>query len=246
MRDQAVARLALETDLRHAVDRDELSLCLQPVVRLDTGRAEGSEALLRWTRPSGEQVSPDEFIPLAEETGLIIPIGDWMLRNALGAVRAGHTPRVSVNLSPRQLLYPGLPARVERLLRSHDLRPEQTAFEVTEAVVVENFELATACLNRLRQLGCPVGLDDFGSGYSSLGYLRRLPLDFLKLDRQLVADIDTDPQAADIATMIAALARTLSLTTIAEGIERQPQADILAAAGCDYGQGWLFGRPEPV
>jgi len=246
MRTEAVDRLAMETDLRHAVEHDELILHFQPIVRLSSGAVEGCEALARWARHSGEQVSPATFIPLAEETGLIIPIGDWVLNTTVGVMRSGQFPRVSVNLSPRQLIDPGLPARIERLLGLHELRPEFLSFEVTEAVLVENFELATESLNRLRYLGCPVGLDDFGTGYSSLSYLRRLPVDFLKLDIELVADVDTDHQAAKIADAIVSLARTLSLTTIAEGVERQSQADALDAMGCHYGQGWLFGRPAPA
>lgn len=246
MRIEAVERLALETDLRHALERDEFRLFLQPVVHIDSGKAEGSEALIRWHRRNGEQVNPVGFIPLAEETGLILPIGEWVLDAALAALLAGRTRRASVNLSPRQLLDPGLPARVERLLSTKSLDPEQLSFEVTEAVVVENYDLAVHSLNRVRRLGCSVGLDDFGTGYSSLAYLRRLPVDFLKVDRSLIEDVDTDTQAARIAETIVGLARTLSLTTIAEGIERQAQADTLTAMGYHYGQGWLYGHPEPA
>ena len=246
LRTQAVTRLALETDLRRAVEREEFEVHFQPVVNLASGIAEGCEALIRWTRPDGGPVSPETFIPIAEETELIIPIGEWVLHRSVKAVRSGVIPRVSVNLSPRQLLDPGLPARIERLLHAHDVRPELISFEITEAVLIDNFPLAIDCLNRLRELGIAVGLDDFGTGYSSLGYLRRLPVDFLKLDRQLVAEVDTDLQAAAIAGTIVSLARTLALVTIAEGIERQRQADILADQGCHYGQGWLFGRPRGV
>ena len=246
MRTDAVNRLALETDLRHAVERQELELYLQPVVRLADGAESGSEALLRWTRPNGDEVSPATFIPLAEDTGLVVPIGDWVLQNAINALRGGRVRRINVNLSPRQLLDPGLPARVERMLAAKRTDAGRLAFEVTEAVVIKDFELAIESLNRLRALGCPVGLDDFGTGYSSLGYLRRLPVDFLKLDRELVAEVDSDSQAAEIAGMIVTLARALSLATVAEGIERTEQASILTAMGCDYGQGWLYGRPAPA
>jgi diguanylate cyclase (GGDEF)-like protein/PAS domain S-box-containing protein len=246
MRTQAIDRLAMETELRHAAERGELSLFVQPVVNLAQRRVEGGEALLRWTRRCGEQVPPDVFIPLAEDTGLIISLGDWVLGQALGVLMTGKVQRLSVNLSPRQLLDPGLPARVERLLRLLDISPERLLFEVTENFVVENFGIAGGSLANLRQLGCLVGLDDFGTGYSSLAYLRRLPVDFLKLDRVLVQDIDTDPQAARIAETVVVLAHALGLPTIAEGIERPEQADGLAAMGCQYGQGWLFGRPQPM
>ena len=244
MRTQAVERLSMETELRHAVERNELRLVVQPVVDLPHRQVAGGEALLRWTRRNGEDVCPDVFIALAEETGLITSIGEWVLARALGALVTGTVSRISVNLSPRQLVDPGLPARVERILGLMEVPPGRLLFEVTENFVVENFDLAVASLGNLRQLGCPVGLDDFGTGYSSLGYLRRLPVDFLKLDRELVNEIDTDPQAARIAETFVSLARTLSLATIAEGIEREAQADRLTAMGCHYGQGWLFGRPQ--
>lgn len=246
LRTAAVDRLTIETELRYAVARDELRLHFQPIVQLGERRVIGSEALLRWARRGGELVSPATFIPVAEETGLILPIGEWVLGGAVAAVAAGRTEHVSVNLSPRQLLNPGLPSLVERLLRARQVRPEAVVFEVTEAVVVENFRLASESLNRVRGLGCKVGLDDFGTGYSSLGYLRRLPVDFIKLDRELVTDIDTDPQAAQLAAAVIALAQTLSLAAVAEGIERPGQADVLEGMGCEYGQGWLFGRPTAV
>ncbi len=220
MRTMAVERLAMETELRHAIESDELDLFVQPVIALATREVEGGEALVRWMRRGGADVSPEVFIALAEETGLIISIGDWVLGKALGILRAGSVERLSVNLSPRQLLEPGFPARVERLLHMLEVSPGRLLFEVTETFVVDNFDLASEFLGSLRQMGCPVGLDDFGSGYSSLGYLRRLPVDFLKLDRALVEDVDLDPQAARIAETIVALSHSLSLTTIAEGIER--------------------------
>ncbi len=246
MRTMAVERLALETELRHAIERDELDLFVQPVVDLATRKFEGGEALVRWMRRGGDDVSPEVFIALAEETGLIISIGDWVLGRALGILRAGSVERLSVNLSPRQLLEPGFPARVERLLHMLEVSPGRLLFEVTETFVVDNFDVASEFLGSLRQMGCQVGLDDFGSGYSSLGYLRRLPVDFLKLDRALVQDVDMDPQAARIAEAIVALARSLSLNTIAEGIERAEQADALTTMGCRYGQGFFFGPPRSV
>ena len=246
MRAESVERMALETELRHALERHELSLHFQPIVGLADRRPRASEALARWTRRTGQEVSPVTFVPLAEDTGLIVPIGEWLIRGATRAVQHGLVERVSVNLSPRQLLDPSLTARVERLLRLRGVRPDHLAFEVTETVVVENYRLASYALSRLRELGCRVGVDDFGTGYSSLGCLRQLPLDFLKLDRELVTDVDTDARAAQIADTIIALAHSLSLTTVAEGVERESQADVLAGMGCDYGQGWFFGYPSAL
>jgi diguanylate cyclase (GGDEF)-like protein/PAS domain S-box-containing protein len=245
MRAQAVERVAMEVDLRHAVERGELRLVFQPVVSLLDGRLVGSEALLRWERRGGQVVPPLTFIPLAEETGLIMAVGDWALGNAIRAVRGGLT-KAFVNLSARQLLDPGLPARVEQLVKASRIVPRALGFEVTETAVIENYGLAVESLSRLRHIGCSVGLDDFGAGYSSLGYLRRLPVDFLKLDRELVRDLGSDPQVAPIAEAIISMAHSLGLTTTAEGVEEQAQADALTVMGCDCGQGWLFGRPAPA
>ncbi|HTW10380.1 MAG TPA: EAL domain-containing protein [Acidimicrobiales bacterium] len=159
--------------------------------------------------------------------------------------RPGWARKVFVNLSPRQLLDPGLCSRTERYLRSMNVAASALAFEVTETVVVENFDQASEQLSRLRHIGCAVGLDDFGTGYSSLGYLRRLPVDFLKVDATLVGDLGAGPQALRIVETVVSLAKALSRGTIAEGIERQSQADALVAMGCDCGQGWLYGRPAP-
>ena len=246
MRTNAVARMTMEAGLRHAVERNELSLHFQPIVRLADATPEASEALVRWQPPGRDRVPPGVFIPLAEEAGLIMPIGEWVLVSALRAVQSGWARKVFVNLSPRQLLDPGLCSRTERYLKSMNVVASALAFEVTETVVVENFEQASEQLSRLRHIGCAVGLDDFGTGYSSLGYLRRLPVDFLKVDAALVGDLGTGPQALRIVETVVSLAKALSLRTIAEGIERQSQADALVAMGCDCGQGWLYGRPAPA
>ncbi|HTU36688.1 MAG TPA: bifunctional diguanylate cyclase/phosphodiesterase [Acidimicrobiales bacterium] len=246
LRTEVVRRLTLETELRHAVDRGQLELRFQPVVHLSTNQVEGNEALVRWIKPDGTPVSPSTFISLAEETGLIFPIGSWVLNEAVAALGKGRSPGLSINLSPRQLLDPGLPSRVERVLSAGQVEAERVAFEITETVVIENFELATQSLTALRNLGCLVGLDDFGTGHSSFGYLRRLPVDFLKLDRELVGDIDTDPQAARITEAVVGLAASLSLATVAEGVEREQQGAVLVDLGCEFGQGFLFGEPRPM
>ncbi len=172
-----------------------------------------------------------------------MPIGNWVISQVLQSLVDPSAPPTAVNLSPSQLLDPELPSRVERSLRLWGIDPQRLIFEITESVLIENFDLASESLQRLRGIGCPVGLDDFGTGYSSLGYLRRLPVDFLKLDRQLVEDVDSDRQSEKIVRSIVALAASLELTTYAEGVEREEQADLLRAMACQFGQGWLFGRP---
>jgi len=242
MRADALQRLAIETDLRRALQRDELALHLQPIVKLATREVIGSEALARWHRPSGD-VRPELFVAVAEEAGLIGGLGDWVLQRAVQLLESEAAAKISVNLSPRQLFDPRLPARAEQLLAARGVRPQRLAFEITETVVVENHALASECLSSLRSLGCSVGLDDFGTGYSSLGYLRRLPVDFLKIDRSLVSDVADDSQAARIVEAITSLADALGLFTIAEGLERESQLEALVEIGVDAGQGWLLGYP---
>jgi diguanylate cyclase (GGDEF)-like protein/PAS domain S-box-containing protein len=242
MRADALQRLAIETDLRRALQRDELALHLQPIVKLATREVIGSEALARWHRPSGD-VRPELFVAVAEEAGLIGGLGDWVLQRAVQLLESEAAAKISVNLSPRQLFDPRLPARAEQLLAARGVRPQRLAFEITETVVVENHALASECLSSLRSLGCSVGLDDFGTGYSSLGYLRRLPVDFLKIDRSLVSDVADDSQAARIVEAISSLADALGLFTIAEGLERESQLEALVEIGVDAGQGWLLGYP---
>lgn len=245
MRDAAVGRLHIEADLRRAVRQGELALAIQPICRLHDRSARGAEALLRWRRPS-QPTTPDEFIPVAEETGLIIPLGDWVIDRA--AQLAPHVPgaRLAVNLSPRQLMTPGLTDRVARALAAHRCPPQALAFEITETTLIEHFDVTYEVLQRLRGLGCSVGLDDFGSGYSSLGYLRRLPIDFLKLDKSLIADVDHDPGAVAIVRAVLAMADALGLHVVAEGIETEAQETVLRQLGCPSGQGYLLGRPKEV
>jgi len=245
MRTETAARLALEADLRRAIQRGELRIHYQPVINFSSGEQEGSEALVRWQREGDEILGPIDFLPVAEEAGLIVAIGEWVLGAVLKDLQRDPERCASVNLSPRQLAVPGFSRQVERLLAVHDVAASRIAFEVTETVLVEDFELASSVLSGLRRLGCFVGLDDFGAGYSSLGYLRRLPLDFIKIDRSLIDAIDTDAQARTIVSSVVSLAKALSLVTIAEGVERESLVAPLFEMGCDYGQGWLFGRALP-
>ncbi len=245
IRAHCLDRLAIESDLRNAVARRELQLYFQPIVDLAGDGPNWHEALLRWARPGGPVLAPGAFLDVAEESGLIMPIGEWVIAEVVTEVERDPSLRASLNLSARQLAVAGLADQVERLLEGNEVTALQLAFEVTETALMENFETATATLSRLRQLGCLVGLDDFGVGYSSLNYLHRLPVDFIKLDRSLVDAIETDAQARTIAASFVSLAKALSLGTVAEGIERASLVGPLTEMGCDYGQGWHFGHPMP-
>jgi diguanylate cyclase (GGDEF)-like protein/PAS domain S-box-containing protein len=244
MRAQAMARLELDTGLRSALAEEQLSLHFQPVVDLATGRELAYEALMRWTHPTRGSVSPADFIPIAEESGLIVPLGRWALEEAcacaaaLGPVR---TP-VSVNLSGRQLAHPGIVGDVAGALERSGLPPERLWLELTETALLE----ADAPLQELKKLGVALVLDDFGTGYSSLAYLQRFPLDGLKIDRAFVAEMTEDLRAAALVEAVAAMARSLGLTVVPEGIETEAQREALLALGCRYGQGFLFGRPVPA
>jgi diguanylate cyclase (GGDEF)-like protein/PAS domain S-box-containing protein len=246
----AVERLALENSLRKALVRDELELYYQPLLDLATGRVHGLEALLRWRHPERGLLAPAEFMPLAEVTGLIVPIGPWVLRTACARARAwqdlGH-PHLSmaVNLSARQFQQPDLVAQVKRALEDTGLPPRCLDLEITETNAMQNAEGTINTLRELKSLGVRISIDDFGIGYSSLNYLKRFPIDTLKIDQSFVRDITTDPDDAAIATAVIALAHTLKLRVVAEGVETQEQLAFLAARHCDRMQGYLFSRPLP-
>jgi diguanylate cyclase (GGDEF)-like protein/PAS domain S-box-containing protein len=252
MHAQAVARLQMETQLRRAVDRQELSVVYQPLIRLDSGVVEGFEALVRWTQEDGTTRSPAEFIPLAEETGLIVPLGIQVLRAAcmqMAAWRASVGTRalhVNVNLSARQLAHPGLAGDVAAILAETGLDGGVLRLEITESVLAENAEATTATMAALRALGVCLCIDDFGTGYSSLAYLHRLPVDCLKVDRSFVHRIGTDQESAEIVRTILSLARNLGLRTVAEGVETDDQLRFVREAGCDYAQGFGIHRPLDV
>jgi diguanylate cyclase (GGDEF)-like protein/PAS domain S-box-containing protein len=245
MRDAAIARLELEANLRQAITRSELSLALQPIVRLSDSVPVRAEALVRWHRAGGS-VEPERLIPVAEETGLIVPLGDWIIDKAAQLAPGAPGGQVMVNLSPRQLASPGLTNRIARVLAARHLPADSLGFEITETLLIENFDYAVNVLAGIRQLGCRIGLDDFGTGYSSLGYLRRLPIDFLKIDTSLCTDVDSDPSARAIVGAIITMADALGLETVAEGVETERQAATLRDLGCTLAQGYLFGRPADV
>jgi diguanylate cyclase (GGDEF)-like protein/PAS domain S-box-containing protein len=248
MNERAVERLALESSLRKALAHDELVLHYQPLLDLATGRVHGVEALLRWAHPDKGLVPPGEFLQLAEVTSLMGPIGRWTLRTACAQAKAWQAAgqshlSVAVNLSARQFQQIDLVDEVKRALEESGLAPRFLDLEVTESHAMQSADATILTLRELKALGVRISIDDFGIGYSSLSYLKRLPIDTLKIDQSFVRDITTDPDDAAIATAIIALAHTLKLQVVAEGVETQEQLSFLAARHCDRMQGYLFSRP---
>jgi diguanylate cyclase (GGDEF)-like protein/PAS domain S-box-containing protein len=247
----ALKRLSLETALRKALEREEFEVHYQPRVDAAAGRMLGMEALVRWRRPEVGLVSPGDFIPLAEETGLIVPIGGWVLRQACQQTRAwldqGHRDLVvAVNLSARQLRHASLAATVESALSDSGLPPANLELELTESALMTNVERGVVLLQTLARMGLRLVLDDFGTGYSSLYYLKRFPIQALKIDQHFVADIFNDPGDAAIVQAVISLAQSLKLGVVAEGVETAAQRDFLLARGCHEMQGYLFSRPVPA
>jgi diguanylate cyclase (GGDEF)-like protein/PAS domain S-box-containing protein len=247
---RTLERLALESNLRHALERKELLLHYQPRVDLETGRITGVEALLRWQYPDLGLVSPSQFIPLAEETGLIIPIGEWVLRTACAQNKLwqsmGFPPiRVAVNLSARQFEQRDLVETIDRVINETGLNPNYLELELTEGLIMKNPETTIATLRSLHKMGIQISIDDFGTGYSSLSYLRRFPIHALKIDQSFVRDIITDPDGTVIVTAIILLAHSLKLKVIAEGVETKDQLDFVRSLKCHEMQGYFFSKPLP-
>ena len=244
---QVQERLAIERGLRNAEQRDEFYLLYQPKIDLASGRIIGVEALLRWQHPGLGLISPERFIPIAEETGLIIPIGEWVLRTACKQIRAwrdlGIELPIAVNLSACQFRQRNLAQRIHDILLETGAAPQCLEIEITESDVMENAESAIATLDELKARGISISVDDFGTGYSSLSYLKRFPLDVLKIDRSFVRDIAVDSDDAAIVEAIIALARSLEIKVVAEGVETESQKAFLDRAGCDFAQGYLFSPP---
>ncbi|MDP9224244.1 MAG: EAL domain-containing protein, partial [Actinomycetota bacterium] len=250
MRDALVERLHFETDLVHALDNGELRLVYQPVVTLDAGAVVGFEALLRWDHPELGLIAPDRFIPIAEETGLIVPIGRWVLEKACAQLAQwqqdipGCTElSMAVNVSGRQIASPDLTAHVAEALTTNRVDPHSLVLEMTETVLVQDSDIAARRLEELHELGVRLAIDDFGTGYSSLSYLRRFPIDILKVDRSFVSMITDATATPAIVRGLLDLGRTLGLETVAEGVEGVLQRDALHQQGCDLAQGFLFSRP---
>ncbi len=248
---KAFERLTLETSLRHALKREEFLLYYQPQVDMGTGRIVGVEALLRLQHPDLGLVLPGDFIPLLEDTGLIVPVGEWVLRSACVQAKtwqhAGLPPvRLTVNLSARQFAEPNLTDAVARVLKEVDLDPALLELEITESVIMQNAQATIDTLAALGNMGLRFAIDDFGTGYSSLSYLKRFSINTLKIDRSFVRDITTDTDDTAIITTIAAMAHNLKLNVVAEGVETEEQLAFLRASGCDGFQGYLFSRPVPT
>jgi diguanylate cyclase (GGDEF)-like protein len=243
-------QLVLEAALQRAVKAGEFLLHFQPRVSARHRSVVGVEALLRWQHPERGLVSPADFIPLLEETNLIIPVGAWVLETACRQAREWHDRglplRMSVNISSRQFRSESLVETVASALRSSGLPPELLELELTESLLVENTESAIRIMSRFKKLGVMVSIDDFGTGYSSFGYLKQFPIDFLKVDRIFIRDLARNPKDAAIVEAIAALARSLGIGLIAEGVEEVHQAEYLRTCYCTEMQGWLFGRAVPA
>ncbi|MFT4121404.1 PAS-domain containing protein [Bradyrhizobium sp.] len=246
MEEQARVRHALEQDLRGALEAREFHLVFQPQVRLDNSELTGFEALLRWQHPSRGLVSPADFIPIAEETGLIVPIGEWVLRTACATAAAWPDITVAVNLSPVQFRARGLVAMVTNALAEAGLPPQRLELEVTETALLDDSEATIEILHQLRALGVRVSLDDFGVGYSSLSYLRKFPFDRIKIDRSFVGTLGESPESVAIVRTIASLGSVLGVETTAEGVETVEQLDFVRECGCTAVQGYYFGKPCPA
>jgi EAL domain-containing protein (putative c-di-GMP-specific phosphodiesterase class I) len=250
MHREALDRLELEADLRRALERDEMILQYQPIVSLDTGSVIGMEALVRWRHLDRGLMYPGQFIPLAEETGLIVGIGEWILREACRQAKAWDAKwdpdvplSLTVNISGQQLKHAGVVDVVRRALARSGLRPHDLVLEITESVLMQDTETMLDRLTELKAVGVRLAIDDFGTGYSSLSYLQRFPIDILKIAKPFVDDVGTGEGHPALARAIIALGESLSLRTIAEGIELREQWLGLRALGCEMGQGYFFARP---
>ena len=248
---EVTERVELEHDLRHALDRDELVLYYQPLFDPKTQRVIGAEALIRWNHPQRGLIPPDLFIPIAEDSGLIVTIGEWVIKTACAQLvswqHSGYTGlRMAVNLSIRQLSDDGLVPYIEHIVQTYDLEPEQLELEITESLFVDHAPKNLDVLQQIRALGVTLAIDDFGTGYSSLSYLKRFPIDTLKIDQSFIRDVTENADSAAIVDAVVAMAHRLNLNVVGEGVETQEQLTFLNIAGCDIVQGYLLGRPAPA
>jgi EAL domain-containing protein (putative c-di-GMP-specific phosphodiesterase class I) len=242
----ADGRLAMERRLRRALEREEFVLHYQPMVEIATGRLVGAEALVRWNHPESGMIQPEDFISIAEETQLIVPLGAWVLRTACTQMKVWHDAghpwlRVAVNLSPRQFQDRELVTMVEGVLAETRFPPTLLDLEITESTAMQNAELSLSILNRLKEMGIRISIDDFGTGYSSLSYLKRFPIDTVKIDQDFVRDLTSDDAA--IISAVISMARALNLRVIAEGVETEEQLAFLRREQCAEMQGFLYSEP---
>jgi EAL domain-containing protein (putative c-di-GMP-specific phosphodiesterase class I) len=252
MREHAVERLALETEMKRGLRENEFQLYYQPIVALPFGRIEGFEALVRWEHPTRGLVAPLEFIPVAEETGFILELGSWVLRQACRQLKAWQDDYadvsslfISVNVSCKQFTDPGLVDLVLTCLEETGIEPHCLKLEITETTIMRNLALATQTLAELRDIGVNISLDDFGTGYSSLNYLQRFPIETLKIDKSFIERLDGCKQSQEIVRTIISLAHSLGMKVTAEGIEKLTQQSILSEIACENGQGYLYSHPVP-
>ncbi|MBI3525512.1 MAG: EAL domain-containing protein [Betaproteobacteria bacterium] len=251
LNDKAIQRLELDNDLRRALDNGEFFLCYQPQIALNSRRIVGMEALIRWRHPQRGLISPAEFIPIAEEVGLIVPIGNWVLRTACAQAKAWQDAglpsiKLSVNLSARQFMQPDLAMSIRLILAQTGFSAAHLELELTESLIMHNAELFIATLRSLKEVGIELAIDDFGTGFSSLSYLKRFPIDRLKIDQSFIRDIVTDTDSAAISQAVITLGHSLGLKVIAEGVETSEQMDFLHDNRCDEIQGFYYSKPLPA
>jgi EAL domain-containing protein (putative c-di-GMP-specific phosphodiesterase class I) len=244
-------RLTLENDLQRALKQEEFITYYQPIINLATEKISGFEALVRWRHPERGLISPLEFIPCMEETGLIVPVGIMILKQSCLQLKAWHDLgwtelTMSVNLSVRQFACPNLVEDIDQVLLETAIDPNYLKMEITESAIMDNAQTAITVLEQLRSRHIQISIDDFGTGYSSLGYLHRFPVDNLKIDRSFVSQIQSDQRKYQVVDMIVSLSKQLQLSIIAEGIETTEQLQWLQNVGCEYGQGYLFSKPLPA
>ncbi|NTZ20051.1 EAL domain-containing protein [Paenibacillus sp. JMULE4] len=247
LRKLSLERILLENELKKAIQYEQFRIDYQPKLDLATGKVTGMEALVRWDHPELGRIAPNKFIPIAEETGLIIPLGEWVLRRGCEQNKhwqdQGYPPlKVSVNLSARQFYQPDLLDMISRILKDTGLEPQWLELEVTESIFAD-IDNAAAILQEIRNLGVHTSIDDFGTGYSSFSYIKNLPIDTLKIDASFIRDIHRNKESHAIVKAILTIAQTLNLSVIAEGVEIPEQLAVLNEDGCGHGQGFLFSKP---
>jgi diguanylate cyclase (GGDEF)-like protein len=245
LRDRATARLTVEAELRRALDRDEVVMHYQPIIDLRTGELSGLESLVRWQHPRRGLVTPDEFIPLAEETGLIIPLGEQIVRRVLTETADLDIPHICINVSAVQLTDPHFAEMLGSAIRGHPLDSRKLVVEVTETALMQQVDVARAALEEVAALGIGILIDDFGTGYSSIARLRELPVTGVKIDRSFTAELGINPETDRLVAAIADLAHAVNLEVILEGIETPAAAECAAGLQCDFGQGYFYARPSP-